>query len=149
MNGFTIDDFRFTRAMVLLAALFAAGGALSGCVSKSAEKANEQKAYVAGQQAAAQQQLQQQIQQLKQQLAQESTAGGWQVAVVGFGKVRLLPWTNELTLSSAIVQAQYKGPDPTSIVIHQTDGQDIPFDPRRLLNGEDLLLQAGDIVEIQ
>ena len=55
-------------------------------------------------------------------------------------------WRVGLMLTQAIVSANYMGNgDPSVIVIHRS-GQDIPIDPKQLLNGGDFLLEAGDVI---
>ncbi len=69
--------------------------------------------------------------------------------VLGPVRQPVLEWTETLTLSEALVAAGYQGArDPSLILVHRT-GQQIRVDPRRLLQGEDLPLQAGDTVEIR
>ena len=60
-----------------------------------------------------------------------------------------VPWRIGLTLAQAVVSAQYTGAtDPSAIVIHR-NGEDIPVNPKGLLNGEDFALQLGDVIEIK
>ena len=48
-----------------------------------------------------------------------------------------------------MVAAEYYGArDPSEITIIR-DGQQIKIDPRRLLSGEDVLLQPRDIIELK
>jgi hypothetical protein len=106
---------------------------LSGCVTKSKAKADAQSAFLAGQQ------------QALMRMAQPHPA-----VVTFIGPVRnpTLPWSQDLTLAKAIVDAGYNGPsDPKQIMIVR-NGQAIPVDPQKLLNGEDVPLVAGDLVQI-
>jgi hypothetical protein len=111
------------------ALVFAAGG----CVTKSKAKAEAQKAFFAGQQQAMMRMSQPQ-----------------QPVVTFIGPVRnpMVPWSQDLTLAKAIVAAGYdaKG-DPRQIMIVR-NGQAIPVDPKKLLEGEDIPLVAGDLVQI-
>ena len=92
-------------------------------------------AYLAGQQAA--------YAQMQQQARNPS------VTLVGPVQNPSVPWSEGLTLSRAIVTAVYSSQvDPTSIVIHR-HGQELQFDPKRLLRGEDLPLESGDVVELR
>lgn len=61
----------------------------------------------------------------------------------------VLPWTEDLTVSKAIVQAEYLGVrNPLTISI-QRQGERLFVDPARLLMGIiDPWLEAGDIVEL-
>lgn len=105
----------------------------TGCVTKSKAKAEAQKAYFAGQQQAMMRMSQPQ-----------------QPVVTFIGPVRnpTVPWSQELTLAKAIVAAGYQPQtDPQQIMIVR-NGQAIPVDPKKLLEGEDIPLVAGDLVQI-
>lgn len=109
---------------------------LTGCVSKSKAEAQARMAYLAGQQAAFMQMQQQQ-------------ARGPSVTFIGPVQNPIVKWSEGLALSRAIVNAVYQaGTDPKNIVIRR-NGQEIQFDPKRLLRGEDFPLEAGDIIELQ
>jgi hypothetical protein len=57
-------------------------------------------------------------------------------------------WSQDLTLAKAIVAAGYQAQtDPKQIMIVR-NGQAIPVDPKKLLQGEDIPLVAGDLVQI-
>jgi len=119
-----------------LALLLLLASALNGCVSKSRAQAQAQMAYLAGQRAALVQMAQQQ-------------ARGPGVTLLGQVQNPLVTWFDGLTLSQAIVNARYYGQiEPTAIVVHR-HGQDIPVDPKELLKGGDIPLQAGDVVELR
>jgi hypothetical protein len=106
----------------------------SGCVSKSKAKAQAQEAFIAGQQQA-----------MTRLQGQSQTP---QVAFVGPVKNRSVPWSADLTVAKAIVAAGYFGAaDPRSIVVLR-NGQAVTIDPQQLLNGEDMLLLPGDLVQI-
>jgi len=102
-------------------------------VTKSKAQADAQKAFFAGQQQAMMRMSQPQ-----------------QPVVTFIGPVRnpMMPWTQDLTLAKAIVAAGYdaKG-DPKQIMLVR-NGQAIPVDPKKLLEGEDIPLVAGDLVQI-
>jgi hypothetical protein len=105
----------------------------AGCVSKSKAKAEARAAFMAGQQ------------QAMMQMAQPHPA-----VVTFIGPVRnpTVPWSQGLTLAKAIVDAGYQAPaDPQHIMIVR-NGQAIPVDPKQLLQGEDIPLVAGDLVQI-
>jgi protein involved in polysaccharide export with SLBB domain len=105
----------------------------AGCVTKSKAKADAQSAFLAGQQ------------QAMIRMAQPHPA-----VVTFIGPVRnpTVPWSQDLTLVKAIVEAGYNAPsDPKQIMIVR-NGQAIPVDPQKLLNGEDVPLVAGDLVQI-
>jgi hypothetical protein len=117
--------------LVLVSAAFLS----TGCVSKFKAEAQVRMAYLAGQQAAFQQVQQQQNR-------------GPGVTLIGPVQNPLVNWTEGLTLSRAIVVAVYTAPaDPKTIVIRR-NGKEIPVDPKRLLNGDDVPLESGDIVQL-
>src|SRR5437667_8760692 len=105
---------------------------LSGCVSHSTANARAQAAFLAGQQQAA---LQQQA--------------GATVNFRGEVKKSSVPWSEGLTLSQALLAAEYTGIwDPHSIAISRK-GETFKLDPKRLLSGlEDPVLEPGDTVEV-
>jgi len=102
-----------------------------GCVSKSKARAEAQRAYMAGQQAA-----------IAKMQAQN--------AVTVNGQVRnpLVPWTEDLTLTKAIVAAEYYGKkDPSSIIVVH-DGIGRRYNTKQVLKGADMLLSPGDAVQL-
>ncbi len=72
------------------------------------------------------------------------------VTVRGLVRNPVIPWTEELTLAQAIVQADYYGfGDPREITVIR-QGVAYPVDPRRLLKGlSNGLLAPGDVVLIR
>jgi hypothetical protein len=105
----------------------------AGCVTKSKAKADAQAAFLAGQQQA--------IMRMSQP---------HQPVVTFIGPVRnpTVLWSQDLTLAKAIVAAGYDAKaDPKQIMIVR-NGQAIPVDPKKLLEGEDIPLVAGDLVQI-
>jgi hypothetical protein len=105
----------------------------AGCVTKGEAKAEAQKAYFAGQQ------------QAMMRMSQPH-----QPVVTFIGPVRnpTVQWSQDLTLAKAIVAAGYEAKaDPQQIMIVR-NGQAIPVDPKKLLEGEDIPLVAGDLVQI-
>ena len=114
--------------------------ALAGCVTKSQADAQARMAFLEGQNQA-----------LMRLQENKRSPGGSGPGVTLIGPVRNLavPWRTGLTLTQAIVSGEYTGTgDPSAIVIHR-NGQDIPISPKGLLNGEDFVLQLGDVIEIQ
>lgn len=109
--------------------------ALSGCVSKAKAKAQAEAAFLAGQQQA--------LTQMRQNAAQGAT-----VTINGPVRQSVLPWTESMTLGSALVAADYYGPDPTMIMIAR-GGRAMQIDPKTLLQGQDVQLLAGDVIQIQ
>jgi hypothetical protein len=110
--------------------------ALSGCVSKSKANAQARAAYIAGQQ------------QAMARMQQAQAGGGPCVTVNGEVRNRVVPWTQGMTLAQVLVAAEYTGTtDPGQIIIvHQ--GVANRVDPAKLLNGVDIPLQPGDIVQL-
>jgi hypothetical protein len=120
---------------------FFAAAALTGCVSHSKSQAQARQAFLAGQRAA--------LLQAQQQQAQSAVPSSQTVTIVGSVRNPVVGWVAGLTLSRAIVYAGYNArTDPVHIIIHRT-GQEIDFDPKRLLSGDDFPLEAGDVVEIR
>jgi len=114
-------------------AVIVAATLLTGCVSKGTADARARAAFLAGQQQAA-------------AVAHQTQLQGPTVTVVGEVRNSLIRWTVDLTLAKAVVAAGFYGrTDPTEITI-QRDGKEIQTDPKRLLSGEDLLLQPNDVV---
>ncbi len=114
-------------SVFLLAAI-----ALVGCAGKSNDT-KTRAAFLAGQQQA--------LQRMQQGMAN--------VTVLGPVSKPIVTWVNDLTLAKAILEAGYFGQtDPKEILIHRT-GQPIQVDPKKLLGGEDIPLQPGDVVEIR
>ena len=70
------------------------------------------------------------------------------VHVRGDVRNRIIPWTEELTLARALVAADYIGRwDPLSVTI--TRGRKTTrFSASRLLGGDDMLLEPGDVIDI-
>jgi len=113
----------------LLLALVAAG-----CTSKSKAAAKAKAAFQAGRQQA-----------LTRMYDLERNG----IRILGPVQNPLILWTENLTLSQAIVAAEYQGNrDPQQIILER-EGQRYTVDPRQLLRGEDIPLQPADIVEIQ
>ena len=107
--------------------------AASGCTTKSQAKAQARSAFLLGQQQALVQQQQ-----------------GPVVNFVGMVKNRAIPWAEELTLTKALLAAEYQGfLDPRVIIIVRS-GQQFQINVKQLLKGkEDPLLEPGDTIEIQ
>jgi hypothetical protein len=118
-------------------AAFALFTTFVGCVTKSKADAQARAAFLAGQQ------------QAMARAQTEPQPEGATVTLAGNVKNPLIPWTPGLTLAKAILDAEYAGKgDPVSIYVVR-NGLASPVDPKKLLNGEDVPLQAGDIVQIK
>jgi molybdopterin converting factor small subunit len=106
---------------------------LCGCVTKTKANAQSRAAYLAGQQ---------------QAVARMQQAQGPSVTINGEVRNHVVPWTQGLTLAQAVVAAEYTGAkDPGQIIIVHR-GIATRVDPRQLLSGVDIPLQAGDIVQL-
>ena len=107
--------------------------AFAGCVSKAEADQRVRAAYLAGQQ---------------QAIAQLQIRGAI-VTVSGEVRNNIVPWTPGLTLAQALLTAEYLGPsDPAEIIIRRGE-ELIRVDPKGLLGGEDVPLQARDIIELR
>jgi hypothetical protein len=108
--------------------------AAGGCATRSQADAKARTAFMAGQQ---------------QALARAYELQRTSIRIIGNVKNPLVEWAESLTLAQAIVAADYQGvADPGEIIVIR-NGQPIRVDPKRLLGGEDFLLQSGDTVEIR
>jgi hypothetical protein len=111
--------------------------AFSSCVSKSKADAQARKAYIAGQQ------------ETMVRMQQMQTQGqGPCVTVNGDVRNHVVPWTEGMTLAKALVTADYLGAaDPAQVIILR-NGIGRRVEPRKLLSGEDIPLQPGDVVHL-
>ena len=109
----------------------------AGCVSKSKANAQARKAYIAGQQ------------ETMVRMQQMQTQGqGPCVTVNGEVRNHVVPWTEGMTLAKALVAADYLGAaDPAQVIILR-NGIGKRVEPRKLLSGEDIPLQPGDVVHL-
>jgi hypothetical protein len=70
------------------------------------------------------------------------------VQVRGDVRNHIIPWSEDLTLAGALVEANYIGRlDPLSVTV--TRGRKVQrFSSYRLLSGADMFLQPGDVIDI-
>jgi protein involved in polysaccharide export with SLBB domain len=123
-----LEIFKQALGAILLVTL-----TLVGCVTRTKARADAQAAFIAGQQ---------------QAMAGIQRTQGASVTIIGPVRNPIVPWTEDMTLAKAILAADYTGPtDPNDIVIMR-NGRAIKVDPNQLLNGEDVPLQTGDVVQI-
>ena len=126
---------RISAAALRLLCVLVVAATAAGCVTKSKADAQAREAFQAGQREA------------QMRMAQQPQVPG--VTVLGEVKNHAIPWTEDLTLAKAIIAAGYSGrTDPTDIVIIR-DGKGTQVNPQKLLGGEDVPLQAGDVVTIR
>jgi hypothetical protein len=123
------------RAAALVFLTLWLASALAGCVTKGQAKAQARAAYLAGQQET--------LTRLQQAQAQ-----GPSVRINGPVRNPVVPWTRGLTLMKAIVAAEYQGAsDPAEIILLHR-GLARRLDVKQLLDGEDVPLEPGDVVQL-
>jgi hypothetical protein len=106
----------------------------AGCTTKANARLEAQRAYIAGQQ-----QAMARMQQPREPI----------VRIDGPVRNPTLPWAEDLTLTKAIIAAEYvPAGTPTSIVVVR-NGQGTQIEPNVLLQGKDIPLLPGDIVQIR
>jgi type II secretory pathway pseudopilin PulG len=123
--------------LVLLMAVVILGVLTSGCAGRSQARLREQNAYLAGQNAALQQQ---------QALGQAQTPG---VTIVGQVQHPYVPWVSGLTLAQAIATANYIGSDQPAQIIITRNGESAVMDANVLINGTNIALEIGDVIELR
>jgi len=109
----------------------------AGCMSESKAKLREKKAFLAGQNTV-----------LQQQQAQASAQSPG-VTVIGAVQHPQVPWITGLTLAQAIATANYVGPTEPSKIIITRDGESATLDASVLLDGKDIPLEFGDVIEVR
>jgi hypothetical protein len=120
----------------ICAAMVSAGILTGGCVSKSSARLKEQNAFLAGQNAA-----------LRQQAEQSALASG--VTIVGAVQNPQVPWVAGLTLAQAIATANYTGAEEPKQIIITRQGESAALDAKVLLDGPDIPLEVGDVIELR
>jgi hypothetical protein len=128
------------RFWILVVALIA-GILTGGCVSKSEARLRERNAFLEGQNTA----LQQQQAKTAAQTAAESPG----VTIVGSVQHPQVPWITGLTLAQALSTANYVGADEPKQIILTRHGESATMDANVLLNGTDIPLEIGDIIELR
>ena len=106
----------------------------AGCTTKSGAQATAQQAYLAGQNAA-----------FKQQQAAQFSG----VTIVGPVQNPQVPWVAGLTLAQAIATANYLDSHEPGQIIITRQGETAELDPKILLNGAQVPLEPGDMIEIR
>jgi hypothetical protein len=107
-----------------------------GCASKSTQRLREQNAFLAGQNTM-----------LQQQQAQAVAAP--RVTVVGAVQNPQVPWVAGLTLAQAVATANYIGTDEPKQIIITRQGESATLDAKVLLNGANIPLAIGDVIELR
>jgi hypothetical protein len=108
--------------------------AAAGCASKSKSRMEAQAAFLAGQNAA-----------LQQQVAAETPS----VTIIGPVQNSRVPWVTGLTLAQAIATANYLDSRAPKEIIITRNGESAALDAKVLLNGTDIPLEIGDVVELR
>lgn len=122
------------KLICVLALVFSMAALLSSCTTKSVARANAHEAFLEGQNAA-----------LRQQQAAQTPG----VMIVGPVQNPQVPWVAGLTLAQAIAMANYLDSRAPKQIIITRDGESATLDPKVLLNGTDVPLEAGDVVELR
>jgi hypothetical protein len=115
-------------SLCLLAALS------GGCTTRATAEAQTRAAYLAGENAA-----------LEREQASQRTG----IVVLGQVQTHEVPWVAGLTLAQALVTANYNGFGNPKRIILIRQGQHTVISARDLLNGQDMPLQPGDMIQIQ
>jgi len=125
----------------ILTVVLCAGILAAGCVSKSAARLRERNAFLEGQNAT--------LQQVQAQSAAKSAAESPGVTIVGAVQHPQVPWVTGLTLAQAITTANFVGTDEPKQIILTRNGESASMDANVLLNGTDIPLEIGDIIELR
>jgi hypothetical protein len=130
----TARTAHWTNAFRGIWVLGAIAALLAGCTTKAKAKAGAREAFLAGQQQAMIR-MQQQVQ-------------GTNISIVGHVRNPLIPWSEELTVAKALVAAGYLGArDPREIIVVRS-GRATTIETKNLLNGEDIPLFPGDVIQL-
>ena len=116
-------------------AAFLIATSLSGCVIQSETRVRERAAYLAGQ---------------RDELASMTTAqhADNTVFIVGPVEKSEVPWVEGLTLAQAIATANYTGSNNPKEITITRNGESASIDPKDLLTGHVVPLEAGDTITI-
>jgi hypothetical protein len=121
------------KLICVLTLSFSLAALLASCTTKSQARMDAQQAYLEGQNAA-----------LKQQ--QASGAG---VTVIGAVQTSFVPWVAGLTLAQAIATANYIGANEPKQIIITRQGESATLDAKVLLDGTEIPLETGDVIELR
>jgi hypothetical protein len=106
----------------------------SGCMTKLRSQMQAQQAFLAAQNAV-----------LQQQLASRFPG----VTVVGPVQNPQVPWVAGLTLAQAVATAVYTGTNEPKQIIITRQGESATLDAKILLNGTNIPLAPGDVIELR
>ena len=118
--------------MKFLSAILMLVLAATGCTTKSSARLKEQNAFLAGQNAA---------------LRQQAQAAG--VTIVGAVQNPQVPWVAGLPLAQAVATANYTSAKEPKQIIITRQGESAVLDAKVLLNGANVPLEPGDMVELR
>ena len=133
MNRKPHRDALYRQVGVWLCCLAPVVGLCAGCVSKSKARSQAQAAFMAGQQQAMVRLQQTQVPSVK---------------IVGPVANPSVPWTPGLTLVRALVAAEYQGATDPKEIIYIRNGLATRIQTQSLFNGHDVLLEAGDVIQL-
>lgn len=124
--------FKFRMKVFVFTLLMATAAA--GCTTQSNAKARAQAAFQAGEIAA-----------LRQQQDEQTPV----VTIVGPVQNRQVPWVAGLTLAQAIATANYLDSRAPRQIIITRNGESATIAAKVLLNGTEIPLEAGDVIELR
>jgi hypothetical protein len=104
-----------------------------GCTTRSTARLREQNAFLAGQNMA-----------MQHQLAQANS-----VTIRGAVQNPQVPWVAGLTLAQALATANYSSQDAPQQIILTRQGESAVLGADAFLNGADIPLEPGDVVELR
>ena len=84
---------------------------------------------------------------LMQQQAQAAQTSG--VTIIGTVQHPQVPWVAGLTLAQAIATANYVGQNEPKQIIITRNGERAAMDAKVLLDGTDIPLEIGDVIELR
>ncbi len=125
--------------MRLVFAILILALAATGCTTTSKARREERAAYLAGQNQVLRQQLQ-------QQQAQDAAPN---VTVIGPVQNSTVPWVTGLTLAQAVATANYLDAKEPQKIILTRQGESATLDAHVLINGPDVPLESGDVIELR
>ncbi len=106
---------------------------LTGCTTRTTARLEAQNAYLSGQNAV-----------LRQQQAQ-----GAGVTIKGSVQIQQVAWVAGLTLAQAVATANYLGEKAPKEIILTRQGESATLDAKILLNGPEISLEIGDVIELR
>jgi hypothetical protein len=125
--------------MRLVFAILILASVATGCTTTSQARREERAAYLVGQNQALRQQLQ-------QQQAQDAAPS---VTVIGPVQNSTVPWVAGLTLAQAVATANYLDANEPQKIILTRQGESATLAAHVLINGPDVPLESGDVIELR